>query len=54
MLGMVEIGNHQFLIEGRVKALPFLTGFTQHFMTLFLIFPVIPQKLWSTEVCLNL
>jgi hypothetical protein len=28
MLGMVEIGKHQFLIEGRVKALPFLTGFT--------------------------
>jgi len=28
MLGMVEIGKHQFLIEGRLKALPFLTGFT--------------------------
>ena len=29
MLGMVEIEReHQLLIEGGVKALPFLTGFT--------------------------
>jgi len=47
MLGMVEIGKYQFLIEGRVKTLPFLTGFTQHFLKFFLTFPVTPQSLFE-------